>query len=112
MAELEPAKVDLGAVQKYVLLQIGDDEVVCRGKASAAYHDDVRQGFEEEERGLLEGKGVKVLGGGRIKADQDGKNFEVYGYSVAYGRADHTIACGLLEAGYPGCKTVWTNDGY
>ena len=52
------------------------------------------------------------MGGGRIEHRPEQKYLKVYGYSMGFGRADHTKAVAELEKVYKDYKIEWSNDGY
>lgn len=41
-----------------------------------------------------------------------GGHILVYGYSVGYGRADHSLACEALRRAFPTYTVEWSDDGY
>lgn len=67
----------------------------------------------ERVRPGIEGLGgaAEVKGGGRIR--HEAGNLHVYGYSVGFGRADHTITVGVLKDFYPDYSEItFSNEGY
>ena len=109
--------IDAEGTFKYVLIeayaQEGDTEhskLLVRGYISAEYHADI---YDPEEE-LLRAKGLdcQCLGGGRILHEPDKNFLKVYGYSVGFGKADHTKAVDLLEKRYPGYNIEWSDEGY
>ena len=54
------------------------------------------------------------LGGGRIEHKPGQKYIKVYGYSMGFGRADHTKVVEVLkqQAKYSDYTIEWSNDGY
>uniref|UniRef100_A0A8B9U1V3 14 kDa phosphohistidine phosphatase n=1 Tax=Anas zonorhyncha TaxID=75864 RepID=A0A8B9U1V3_9AVES len=60
-----------------------------------------RQGFDCE-----------CLGGGRISHQQEQKKIHVYGYSVGFGRAKHSVTTEKLKAKYPDYEITWADEGY
>ena len=105
---------------RYVLVRVtdtaaGSDKYIVRGYTFAEYHNDVYGKTKSDES--REGLELAVAGGGRIRhtppgADGSGGDILVYGYSVAFGQADHSIAVGLLKAAYPAYKVDFSNEGY
>ena len=99
---------------KYVLLKMSvqgmsSPQTVVRGYLRKAYHVDV---MEEAVR-RIPGATAECLGGGRIRHDTTAKTIFVYGYSQAFGLADHAKTCELLRASFPPPYTItWSNDGY
>lgn len=53
--------------------------------------------------GGLEALGIecKCVGGGRIVHTAESKSIEIYGYSQAYGKADHELTKKLISESYP-----------
>nr|XP_047135643.1 sex-regulated protein janus-A isoform X1 [Hydra vulgaris] len=99
---------------KYILmkLSIGKySKTIIRGFQSVEIHADI---YEKEEQSFAElGIHTECLGGGRIDHDKDKKMILVYGYSVGFGRADHSIAVELLKLKFPHyTKISYTNEGY
>ena len=66
----------------------------------------------ERESARKQGLDCQCLGGGRIRHDPAAKHIKVYGYSMGFGRADHTKAVELLKEKYPGYTIEWSNEGY
>ena len=58
------------------------------------------------------GLDAQCLGGGRIVHKPEEKYIKVYGYSVGFGRADHTKTVEVLRDHYPEYKIEWSNEGY
>ena len=85
-------------------------KLLVRGTATAEYHADIYDDTEEKAR--EEGIDCQCLGGGRIRHESRDKRIKVYGYSMGFGRADHTKAVELLKKAYPGYQIEWSNDGY
>ncbi|XP_015427815.1 PREDICTED: 14 kDa phosphohistidine phosphatase, partial [Myotis davidii] len=58
------------------------------------------------------GYGCECLGGGRISHQSQDKKIHVYGYSMGYGRAQHSISTEKIKARYPDYEVTWADDGY
>ena len=115
---------------KYVLLRISEpaagagagagapprSKVVVRS-ADREFHKGVKQ---ETERALQRdprtaGLAVSCPGGGRIRHEPEQARTFVYGYSNAYGRGDHELACELIRRAFPAFpaeNVSFSNDGY
>eukprot|EP00111_Clytia_hemisphaerica_P019977 TCONS_00058914-protein len=97
---------------KYVLIKLylGEkSKCVVRGYSWAEYHADIYEDFQQRVMAL--GIETECLGGGRIEHSE--KKLFVYGYSMGFGRADHTIAVKLLKESYPDYTSItYSNDGY
>ena len=113
-------RIDKG-VFKYVLIEAyatdpGTDtehsKLLVRGLVSAEYHADVYEHEEELLRKSSGGLDCQCLGGGRILHEPQRKYIKVYGYSVGYGKADHTKSVELLKKHYPSYEIEWSDDGY
>lgn len=50
--------------------------------------------------------------GSLAAAGSSGGHILVYGYSVGYGRAEHSLACEALRRAYPTYTVKWSDDGY
>uniref|UniRef100_A0A2R9CEN5 14 kDa phosphohistidine phosphatase n=1 Tax=Pan paniscus TaxID=9597 RepID=A0A2R9CEN5_PANPA len=59
-----------------------------------------------------QGCDCECLGGGRISHQSQDKKIHVYGYSMAYGPAQHAISTEKIKAKYPDYEVTWANDGY
>ncbi len=111
--------IDNAGTFKYVLIKLSDtangrSKFLVRGYTFAEYHADVYQKAKAEI--LSDGVECDVAGGGRIKhepGEEDGTgSLLVYGYSIAFGRADHEIAVECLKAAYPKYSVTFSNEGY
>ncbi|XP_069039505.1 14 kDa phosphohistidine phosphatase isoform X2 [Lepisosteus oculatus] len=119
LAAIPEADIDADGVFKYVLIRVhtteeGDDtpsKDIVRGYAWAEYHADIydRVSEEIERRGGLD---CECVGGGRIRHDSQAKRLHVYGYSMGFGRANHSVATEKLKARYPDYEVTWANEGY
>jgi hypothetical protein len=78
----------------------GEKRFIVRGYGWAEFHADI---YEKVEEQLGKVKSTCV-GGGRIQHDSANKQILVYGYSVGFGCADHSVAVKLLKEKYPDCK--------
>ncbi|MBN3323814.1 PHP14 phosphatase, partial [Atractosteus spatula] len=119
LAAIPEADIDADGVFKYVLIRVhtteeGDDtpsKDIVRGYAWAEYHADIydRVSEEIERQGGLD---CECVGGGRIRHDSQAKRLHVYGYSMGFGRANHSVATEKLKARYPDYEVTWANEGY
>ncbi|GMI51585.1 hypothetical protein TeGR_g4231 [Tetraparma gracilis] len=103
---------------KYVLVSARDPasqnmQIFVRSSAAAAYHREVAEPLVAE---LIEGGrvNVKVLGGGRINVDTAEKKVVVYGFSYAFGKADHRKAAAMIRRaeGFEDFDVTWNDEGY
>ena len=58
------------------------------------------------------GVDCECLGGGRIKHDSQAKKIHVYGYSMGFGKANHSVSTEKLQARYPDYEVTWADGGY
>ncbi|XP_015135021.2 14 kDa phosphohistidine phosphatase isoform X1 [Gallus gallus] len=59
-----------------------------------------------------QGFDCECLGGGRISHQSREKKIHVYGYSVGFGRANHSVTTEKLKAKYPDYEITWADEGY
>lgn len=120
LEEWPAAVIDHNGTFKYVLIEAyatdpaqpdkEHSKLLVRGNLSAEYHADV---FDvEDERLRAKGLDGQCLGGGRILHDPAKKFIRVYGYSVGFGRADHTKTVEVLKTKYPDYTIEWSDEGY
>eukprot|EP00794_Sanderia_malayensis_P015768 gene15768-17359_t len=111
---IDSIDIDSSGRFKYVLIKVTDgsnSKFIARGYDWAEFHADI---FEQVAPGL-EALGLKpkCCGGGRIQHDAQKKKITVYGYSMAYGPADHKITVELLKEIYPNYNEItFSNEGY
>eukprot|EP00898_Chlorokybus_atmophyticus_P001236 jgi/Chlat1/2112/Chrsp17S02838 len=115
--QLDPFVIDEG-IFKYIAVVIKDhlgrERVIVRGSSNAEYHQDILNAFnkERQEFGLISIE-VTPLGGGRMDHDADAGELKIYGFSYAFGQADHSIAAKLARKWLPFHTSVTTSDeGY
>ncbi|KAG7279270.1 hypothetical protein CRUP_033206 [Coryphaenoides rupestris] len=118
MADVPQAEIDPTGVFKYVLIRVhskedGDDSEIdiVRGYSWAEYHADIY----DKISGQLEKGGVldcECVGGGRIKHNPAAKKIHIYGYSMGFGRANHSVSMEKLKIRYPEYEVTWDNEGY
>ncbi|XP_069465854.1 14 kDa phosphohistidine phosphatase [Ambystoma mexicanum] len=117
LANIADVDIDADGVFKYVLIRVRpargtDDEGkdIVRGFGWAEYHADIY----DKVSGEIEKQGFdcECLGGGRISHNSQQKKIHVYGYSMGFGRADHSVSTGKIKSKYPGYTVTWGNEGY
>ena len=83
------------------------------GYGDCAYHDDI---FQRVRSRAPPGVALACVGGGRIQHDPSGGGrVLIYGFSQAYGRADHAAAAEIVRRAFPAygpAAVTWSNDGY
>ncbi|XP_018320103.1 14 kDa phosphohistidine phosphatase-like [Agrilus planipennis] len=116
--------IEPSGVFKYILLKLtisdqgkNEEKTLVRGYAKCNYHVDVNDLVTDElnklkEKGSFNEWKTQVLGGGRIIHDPANKNIKVYGYSQAYGKAEHAVTVELLKKVYPDYDISWSDEGY
>ncbi|KAF5284071.1 hypothetical protein FQA39_LY17120 [Lamprigera yunnana] len=131
LSKVPEVDIDPSGVFKYILLEahgasVDDKKYLVRGYAICNYHvidnfdliavdvnDLVTKELQKlKERGDLPKWSTKVLGGGRIIHDSSQKSIKVYGYSQAYGKADHATTVELLRKVYDDYDITWSDEGY
>uniref|UniRef100_A0A6J0UVR0 14 kDa phosphohistidine phosphatase n=1 Tax=Pogona vitticeps TaxID=103695 RepID=A0A6J0UVR0_9SAUR len=115
LSRVPDVDIDPDGVFKYVLIRVtpegaGPGKDVVRGYAWAEYHADIYDKVEEELE--KEGLRCRCLGGGRISHQSAAKKLHVYGYSVGFGRAKHSISTEKLKTQYPDYEVTWSDEGY
>uniref|UniRef100_A0A2K5HR80 14 kDa phosphohistidine phosphatase n=1 Tax=Colobus angolensis palliatus TaxID=336983 RepID=A0A2K5HR80_COLAP len=96
LAHIPDVDIDSDGVFKYVLIRVH----------SADIYDKVSGDMQKQ------GCDCECLGGGRISHQSQDKKIHVYGYSMAYGPAQHAISTEKIKAKYPDYEVTWANDGY
>ncbi|XP_057859998.1 uncharacterized protein LOC131068759 isoform X1 [Cryptomeria japonica] len=111
--DIETVEIDKG-VFKYVLIRIHDDKghnkLIVRGNSALAYHADILKEVRDKIGSL--GFHADPLGGGRIEHHPEQKVIHVYGFSQAYGQANHEVTASLLHQWYPFHQVSVLWDGY
>jgi len=117
LAAVPDVDIDEDGKFKYVLIKCYTDDAgknckhIVRGYGWAGYHADIYDDTSERLQGL--GIHTECLGGGRILHNAATKSITVFGYSMGFGRADHSIATDLIKKKYPSYTDItWNNDGY
>lgn len=114
--------IDEGGTYKYILVKLHNAPpnvkgvksgmFLVRGHEWADYHADL---YDEVESYIAKNNITfqsEVVGGGRIAFNKDRKHIEIYGYSVGFGRANHSITCQLVKKQFPDYTVEWNNSGY
>ncbi|XP_007945139.1 14 kDa phosphohistidine phosphatase [Orycteropus afer afer] len=120
LAEIPDVDIDSDGVFKYVLIRVhsaplsdaqaAESKEIVRGYKWAEYHADIYDKVSAEIQ--RKGYGCECLGGGRISHQSQDKKIHVYGYSMGYGRAQHSISTEKIKAKYPDYEVTWADDGY
>ncbi|XP_006863744.1 PREDICTED: 14 kDa phosphohistidine phosphatase isoform X2 [Chrysochloris asiatica] len=120
LAEISDVDIDSDGVFKYVLIRVhtappsdakdAESKEIVRGYKWAEYHADIYDKVSGEIQ--RKGCGCECLGGGRISHQSQDKKIHVYGYSMGYGRAQHSITTEKIKAKYPDYEVTWADDGY
>ncbi|XP_036162898.1 14 kDa phosphohistidine phosphatase [Myotis myotis] len=115
LAQIPDVDIDPDGVFKYVLIRVnvapaGESKEIVRGYKWAEYHADIYDKVAGEMQ--QKGYGCECLGGGRISHQSQDKKIHVYGYSMGFGRAQHSISTEKIKARYPDYEVTWADDGY
>ncbi|XP_022357112.1 14 kDa phosphohistidine phosphatase isoform X2 [Enhydra lutris kenyoni] len=122
LAQIADVDIDSDGVFKYVLIRVhsarpseaptGESKDIVRGYKWAEYHGEAD--IYDKVSGEIQKKGYscECLGGGRISHQSQDKKIHVYGYSMGYGRAQHSISTEKIKAVYPDYEVTWADDGY
>jgi NAD+ diphosphatase len=111
--EIETVQIDEG-VFKYVLIRVhdnnGSQKLIVRGNSALAYHADIlKQARDKIGPSRLQ---ADPLGGGRIEHHPEQKAIHIYGFSQAYGQANHAVTAALLRQWLPFHEISVSWDGY
>ncbi|KAM9325514.1 14 kDa phosphohistidine phosphatase [Gastrophryne carolinensis] len=120
MAEVEKiplVDIDADGTFKYVMIRVSyregrtDYRDIVRGYGWAEYHADIydKVAGEIEKDRVLD---CECLGGGRINHSSASKKIHIYGYSMGFGRAKHSVAVELVKEKYPDYEVTCSDDGY
>ena len=120
LAGLKSVDIDGEGIFKYVLIEAYETtsdgkehgKYLVRGYKRAEYHADIYEEVEEEQVRTIKGLDCQCLGGGRIIHEPGKKYLKVYGYSMGFGKADHTKAVKELKLVYPDYNVEWSDEGY
>ncbi|XP_040860596.1 14 kDa phosphohistidine phosphatase isoform X1 [Ochotona curzoniae] len=119
LARVPDVDMDADGVFKYVLIRVcsapsgtlpGESKEVVRGYKWAEYHADIYDKVSGELQ--KQGYECECLGGGRISHQSQERRIHVYGYSMGFGRAQHSVTTEKIKAQYPDYEVTWADDGY
>ncbi|XP_004593494.2 14 kDa phosphohistidine phosphatase isoform X2 [Ochotona princeps] len=119
LARVPDVDMDADGVFKYVLIRVrsapsgpqpGESKEVVRGYKWAEYHADIYDKVSGELQ--KQGYECECLGGGRISHQSQDRRIHVYGYSMGFGRAQHSVTTEKIKAQYPDYEVTWADDGY
>ncbi|XP_783577.1 14 kDa phosphohistidine phosphatase [Strongylocentrotus purpuratus] len=114
LGRVDDVDIEASGKFKYILIQlsVGDQtKYIVRGYSHCGYHADIY----DEVTPALEKQGINCScpGGGRIEHDKNAKTILVYGYSMGFGQADHSIAVKILQKKFPDYTSIKSsNEGY
>ena len=99
---------------KYIQIRVKDKnspyktKIIIRGKQGIIYHLGIFMEFLDEmkqKQEIFNNFDFEPIGGGFINIDR--KSINIYGYSTAYGKAEHKITAGILSLFYPNHKVSY-----
>ncbi|XP_028402916.1 14 kDa phosphohistidine phosphatase-like [Dendronephthya gigantea] len=112
--QVEEVDIESGGRFKYILVKLKDgnnEKYIVRGYRRAAYHADIYDEILPELKRLS--LHSECVGGGRIEHSSESEKLFVYGYSMGFGQADHSITTGILKKFFPSYKSItFSNEGY
>lgn len=108
--------IDSDGSFKYILIGLKRNEedtptYIVRGYNRSFYHKDILEevNIQVKDRHYI----ADCYGGGRIEHNTKLKKIHVFGFSVGFGQADHSITVNLLKQKYTDYNDIWfTDDGY
>ncbi|XP_071802690.1 14 kDa phosphohistidine phosphatase-like [Asterias amurensis] len=113
---VEDVDIDESGTFKYILVKVWplDDEktfkYIVRGY-NLEYHADIQEQIKPKFNKMK--IDCFCVGGGRIEHNPQDKSILVYGYSMGYGQANHSITVEKLKAKYPDYTSItFNNEGY
>ncbi|XP_019798146.3 LOW QUALITY PROTEIN: 14 kDa phosphohistidine phosphatase [Tursiops truncatus] len=119
LAQIIDVDIDCDRVFKYVLIRVHavlpsgalarESKEIMSGYKWAEYHSDI---YDEVSGEMQKGYDCECLGRGCISHQSQGKKVHMYGYSMGYGRAQHSISTEKIKARYPDYEVTWADDGY
>ncbi|XP_058800017.1 14 kDa phosphohistidine phosphatase-like [Phymastichus coffea] len=116
--DIADVDIDPNGDFKYILIQVKEkgkndfSRTIVRGYAGCDYHADIFKMVEAELEKVSSNLKAICRGGGRIQHDASDKKMKVYGYSEAYGKANHKMALGILKKRYPDYKITWSYESF
>ncbi|KAF7690043.1 14 kDa phosphohistidine phosphatase [Silurus meridionalis] len=101
LSKVPDVEIDPEGKFKYILVRIKvkggtEHKDIVRGTKSAEYHNNIFEKLSPAMDTL--GLECTCLGGGKIEHDSTKKKLRVFGESTGYGKADHAVTVGKLEA--------------
>uniref|UniRef100_A0A8C2Y0G3 14 kDa phosphohistidine phosphatase n=1 Tax=Capra hircus TaxID=9925 RepID=A0A8C2Y0G3_CAPHI len=123
LAQIPDVDIDSDGVFKYVLIRVyaappsgdpaGETKEIVRGYKWAD-SPPIPADIYDKVSGEIQKKGYdcECLGGGRISHQSQDRKIHVYGYSMGYGRAQHSVSTEKIKAKYPDYEVTWADDGY
>ncbi|KAL7669618.1 hypothetical protein ACOME3_010265 [Neoechinorhynchus agilis] len=111
---ISPVEIDANGTFKYILssrlIELlnsrNDSKCIVRGSAKHEFHTQIFDDITEDIKEKLEDIRFRVLGGGKISHDSQMKDIKVFGYSQAFGKADHNATVRILKEFFPDYKHI------
>ncbi|XP_078606475.1 14 kDa phosphohistidine phosphatase-like isoform X1 [Branchiostoma floridae x Branchiostoma japonicum] len=115
LAAIPDVEIDPDGKFKYILIRChGPGDVskdIVRGFAWAEFHADIYDRVAPGIEAL--GFDCECIGGGRIQHSSSQRTILVYGYSMGFGQADHSITVEKLKKKFPDYSSItFNNEGY
>ncbi|XP_041064612.1 14 kDa phosphohistidine phosphatase isoform X1 [Carcharodon carcharias] len=113
LASVADVEIDSDGVFKYILVRVSkkgglEHKDVVRGNKTAEFHNNIFEKLSPEMEKLeLE---CKCLGGGKIDHNSKQKKIRVFGISMGFGKADHSISVEKLKSVYKDYEITWSDD--
>lgn len=120
LSSIPEVLIDACGTFKYIQIAVtttggeGGNSLLIRGHARCKFHDDIFQIYRKTLLALPGIDTVECIGGGRVTVDE-GVSVKVFGYSVGYGRCDHSKTVEALRRAMPELREqdiTWDDDGY
>ena len=110
--DLKECIIDNNGKFKYIQIKVNNIEnqneskIIIRGTSNnVKYHKDIFTNFINNEINkniqMKNNFSFEIIGGGKIIFDNKNKTIILYGYSTAYGPADHSLTSSIIKKYYP-----------
>ena len=111
-SDLKECIIDNNGKFKYIQIKVNDiknqneSKIIIRGTSdNVKYHKDIFTNFINNEINnniqMKNNYSFEIIGGGKIIFNNENKTIILYGYSTAYGPADHSLTSSIIKKYYP-----------